>query len=235
MLFLYYNRILFFAAVIPAVVLLVLVYKKDRLDKESPQLLLSLVIRGVLATIIAMILERIGSLILNRIFVSASLGYYAVMFFCIVGVAEEGAKFFLLKHRTWNEPEFNCQFDGVVYAVFVSLGFALWENISYVFMYGLSTAMVRAVTAVPGHACFGVFMGVFYGLAKRYENIRDHSKSRLCLILACVVPVLLHGMYDFLATLQDTAYGWIFVPFVIVLFIISWRLVSVMSEKDRYI
>lgn len=235
MIFLYYNRILLLAAVIPAIVLLIYVYKKDRLDKESPRLLLSLVVRGIIATIIALILERIGSLILNRIFVSASLGYYAVMFFCVVGVAEEGAKFFLLKHRTWREPEFNCQFDGVVYSVFVSLGFALWENISYVFMYGLSTAMVRAVTAVPGHACFGVFMGVFYGLAKRYENIRDYGRSRLFLILACVIPILLHGMYDFLATLQNTVYGWIFVPFVIALFIVSWRLVNVMSEKDRYI
>ena len=92
------------------------------------------------------------------------------MYFGVVAFSEEGAKYFLLKRRTWNSAAFNCQFDGVVYAVFVSLGFALWENISYVLMYGLSTALVRAVTAVPGHACFGVFMGVWYGLAKRLHG-----------------------------------------------------------------
>ena len=93
--------------------------------------------------------------------------YNAIMYFGIVAFSEEGAKYFLLRRRSWHSAAFNCQFDGVVYAVFVALGFALWENISYVLMYGLSTALVRAVTAVPGHACFGVFMGVWYGLAKR--------------------------------------------------------------------
>lgn len=90
--------------------------------------------------------------------------------FVIVAIAEESSKYFFLKKRTWNNPEFNCQYDGVVYAVFVSLGFALWENINYVLSYGFSTAIVRAITAIPGHACFGVFMGVFYGLARKQYN-----------------------------------------------------------------
>lgn len=51
-------------------------------------------------------------------------------------------------------------------------------------MYGLGTAAVRAVTAVPGHACFGVFMGAFYGLAKRYDNFGDEYRSRRCRRLA---------------------------------------------------
>ena len=46
--FFYLNPILIAAAVIPAVVLLVKVYKVDHLDKESPRLLWNLVVRGVL-------------------------------------------------------------------------------------------------------------------------------------------------------------------------------------------
>ena len=72
------------------------------------------------------------------------MAYNAIMYFGIVAFSEEGAKYFLLRRRTWHSAAFNCQFDGVVYAVFVALGFALWENISYVLMYGLSTALVRA-------------------------------------------------------------------------------------------
>ncbi len=170
MIFFYTNPILIAAAVIPAVFLLVHVYRADKLEKEPAPLLISLVLYGIAATFIALLLERFGSWLLGRYFPENSTPYNVLMYFGVVAFSEEGAKYFLLKRRTWNSAAFNCQFDGVVYAVFVALGFALWENISYVLMYGLSTALVRAVTAVPGHACFGVFMGVWYGLAKRLHG-----------------------------------------------------------------
>ena len=161
----YVNPILIAAAVIPAIVLLRFVYKEDRLDKESPGLLLSLVLFGIIATFAALVSEQIGEAVLALIVPENTTAYNAILYFVVVALSEEGFKYLLLKKRTWWSSEFNCQFDGVVYAVFVSLGFALWENISYVLMYGLGTAAVRAVTAVPGHACFGVFMGAFFGLA----------------------------------------------------------------------
>ena len=67
------------------------------------------------------------------------------MYFVVVAISEEGFKYVLLKKRTWKSREFNCEFDGVVYAVFVSLGFALWENIFYVLSYGFATAVARLV------------------------------------------------------------------------------------------
>ena len=152
----YVNPILIAAAVIPAIVLLRFVYKEDRLDKESPGLLLSLVIFGILSTFAAIVTEQIGEAILGILLPQSSTAYNVLLYFVVVALSEEGFKYLLLKKRTWYSSEFNCQFDGVVYAVFVALGFALWENISYVLMYGLGTAAVRAVTAVPGHACFGV-------------------------------------------------------------------------------
>lgn len=146
----YVNPILIAAAVIPAIVLLRFVYKEDRLDKESPGLLLSLVIFGILSTFAAIVTEQIGEAILGILLPQSSTAYNVLLYFVVVALSEEGFKYLLLKKRTWYSSEFNCQFDGVVYAVFVALGFALWENISYVLMYGLGTAAVRAVTAVPG-------------------------------------------------------------------------------------
>ena len=163
--FLYYNPILIAAAVIPAVILLVQVYKADKLDKEPPMLLLSLVLYGIAATALAKVTERLGVGLLNLLFGGQGFLYNLLLYFLVVGLSEEGFKYLLLKRRTWPSAHFNCQFDGVVYAVSVSLGFALWENIAYVLSYGMSTALVRAVTAVPGHACFGVFMGAWYGMA----------------------------------------------------------------------
>lgn len=78
-----------------------------------------------------------------------------------------------LHARTWRNPNFNYRFDGIVYAVFVSLGFAAFENIQYVLHYGLSVALPRAIFAVPGHMSFAVFMGLFYGRAKLYEAWGD--------------------------------------------------------------
>lgn len=235
MIFFYTNPILIAAAVIPAVFLLVHVYRADKLEKEPAPLLISLVLYGIAATFIALLLERFGSWLLGRYFPENSTPYNVLMYFGVVAFSEEGAKYFLLKRRTWNSAAFNCQFDGVVYAVFVSLGFALWENISYVLMYGLSTALVRAVTAVPGHACFGVFMGVYYGRAKRYDNDGDFVKAKRCRTMAVLMPALLHGAYDFIATMEDPNCEWMFLVFVLALFAVSLKLVRVGSRSDRYI
>ena len=235
MFLLYMNPILIAAAVVPAVFLLIRVYRADRLEPEPSGLLLSLILRGVFATVIAMVLEELGSALLGSVYAENSLPYNIIMYFVIVAFSEEGAKYFLLRRRTWHSAAFNCQFDGVVYAVFVALGFALWENISYVLMYGLSTALVRAVTAVPGHACFGVFMGVWYGLAKRLHGQGRDGASKLCRVLALLLPALLHGCYDFIASIESVHYGWLFAAFVAILFVLAFILVRRQARHDRYI
>ena len=235
MLFLFPNLILIASAVIPAIILLVYVNKADRLDKESPSLLLSLVLQGILATFAALVTERLGSMLLDSFLEVDSVAYNAILYFVVVACSEEGFKYLLLKRRTWHNPEFNCQFDGVVYAVFVSLGFALWENISYVMMYGLGTAAVRAVTAVPGHACFGVFMGAFYGLAKRYDALGYESSGRWFRSLSLLVPILLHGSYDYIASGENESFAWLFLGFIAALFLVAWILIRKLSRNDRFI
>lgn len=235
MFFFYINPILIAAAVVPAIFLLVRVYRADRLEPEPTGLLLSLLLRGIFATAIALAFEQVGSLILGSLYAENSLPYHILMYFIVVAFSEEGSKYFLLRRRTWYSDAFNCQFDGVVYAVFVALGFALWENLSYVAMYGLGTALVRAVTAVPGHACFGVFMGVYYGRAKRYDNDGNERASRHCRRFAVLVPALLHGTYDFIATMESGSGEWVFLIFVLALFTVSLRLVRSGSRNDRYI
>lgn len=233
--FFYLNPILIAAAVIPAVVLLVKVYKVDHLDKESPRLLWNLVVRGVIATVFAMLTEWIGEFVLSSFVQEQTVLYNFLLYFIVVAVSEEGFKYLLMKQRTWKDPEFNFQFDGVVYAVFVSLGFALWENISYVLMYGFGTALVRAVTAVPGHACFGVFMGAWYGLSRKYESYGMHSQSKVCRVVALLSSIVLHGCYDFTASIENQNYAWIFVAFVVAMFLVAFRLVKKLSQNDRYV
>ena len=228
-----YNFVLVIAAVVPAVILMIRVYRSDRLEKEPPSLLISLAVAGVLSSLIALVAERFLCFVLDRTVSQDNEWYNYILYFGIVAFSEEGAKYFMLKRKTWSQPFFNCQYDGVVYAVFVSLGFALWENISYVMSYGFSTAVLRALTAIPGHACFGVFMGVFYGIAKRLERGGSEDTAGKCRILCVLVPALIHGAYDYIATYEDGS--WYFACFVLALFAISFVLVGKMAKNDRYI
>ncbi len=228
-----YNIILVIAAVVPAVFLMIKVYSSDRLEKESPAMLWSLTKAGIFSSLIALVAERILGFFLDLALPQTSPLYNVILYFVIVAFAEEGAKYFMLRRKSWWSVEFNCQYDGVVYAVFVSLGFALWENISYVMAYGFQTAIIRALTAIPGHACFGVFMGVFYGIARKYEYANAHGMSRFFTVLSVVIPALLHGTYDYIATAETGT--WYFIGFIAVMFVISFLLVSKVSKKDRYI
>ncbi|MBO6300889.1 MAG: PrsW family intramembrane metalloprotease [Ruminiclostridium sp.] len=230
-----YHFILVAAAVIPAVFLMIKVYRSDRLEKESPRLLMNLVKAGVLSSLLALVEERVLSVLLVMCVAPDDPMYNIILYFGIVAFSEETSKYIFMKRNTWRNYEFNCQYDGVVYAVFVSLGFALWENISYVLQYGFATAVVRAGTAIPGHACFGVFMGVFYGIAKKYDNRGDKGISKLFRVLAVLFPAALHGAYDYIATMEEYNGDTYFIGFIVVLFAASYILVNRMSKNDRYI
>ena len=221
------------AAVIPAVWLLIRVYRADHLEKEPFRLLIWLVILGVIATALATVTEQLGDTALMSVFPEGGIIYDLLLYFVVVAISEEGFKYLLLKKRTWRSPEFNCEFDGVVYAVFVSLGFALWENIFYVLNYGFATAVARAVTAIPGHAAFGVFMGVWYGIAKRYDIAGYAAESKASLRKALWIPVLLHGAYDFIATYQNGWMSLIFLAFIVWMFRTALKLVKKTSAMDR--
>ena len=227
--------LLILAAVLPAAYLMIRVYRSDRLEPEPPRMVIGLVLLGVISTGLAGGAEQLGDAILRYFGLEeGSRLYNALFFFLVVGPAEEGFKYAVLRWRTWRHPAFDCQYDGVVYAVFVSLGFALWENIGYVLMSGWSTAVARALTAVPGHACFGVFMGAWYGIAKRYELYGYERESKRSRWLCVIVPAVIHGCYDFIASLESEYFVLVFLAFVIVMFITALHFVKRVSKDDEY-
>lgn len=229
-----FDVLLILAAVIPAIILMIVVNRLDKLEKEKPSMLLKMVLFGILSANLALLLEKIGDTVLC-VFVSQEDKLYNILlYFLVVGLFEELSKYLLLHLGSWKSKEFNCQFDGVVYAVFVSLGFALWENISYVLHYGFSTALLRALTSVPGHACFGVFMGIFYGLARGYKAKGNRTAKNVCKLMALLIPTAIHGAYDYIITVESKFGDWIFIGFVLVMFTVSIILIKRMSKKDKY-
>ena len=220
------------AAVIPAVILLRYVYRHDTVEKEPPLLLLSLLLMGVAAALASGVLERIAQGILGVLVSPASPAYTVLLAFLVVAVVEEGTKFFLLKWRSWHHPAFNYRFDGVVYAVFVSLGFAAFENILYVFNYGLSVALSRAFLAIPGHMSFAVGMGIFYGRAKCYWERGNDAAATRNLITGYILAVFLHGFYDACAMIGTGLTTLVFVVFVILMFLGVYRSLKRESGRD---
>ena len=220
------------AAVLPALFLMGYVYRQDRIEREPPALLGNLVWRGILAALAAIILEMLGKSVLNRLVGPDNPKYVVLLAFLVVGVVEEGTKFFFLYRRTWNDPNFNYRFDAIVYAVFVSLGFAAFENVKYVFSYGLSVALPRAILAIPGHMGFAVFMGIFYGRARLRADCGDRFGCRVNLVLGYLCAVILHGIYDTCCMSGTTRSTLVFVVFVIAMYLGVYFLIRHESRTD---
>lgn len=223
------------AAVIPALLLMKYIHGKDTIEKEPPSLLLACVLMGVLAALAAIVAESLGMGILDAAVAKDSPYYNILLAFVVVAVVEEGAKLLLLKLKTWRNPNFNYAFDGIVYAVFVSLGFAAFENVSYIMGYGLSVAIPRALLAIPGHMSFAVFMGVFYGRAKECENRGDAAGKRKNLVAGYAIAVLLHGFYDACALIGTTMSTIVFVVFIAAMYFAVLRVIKHSSVNDRRI
>ena len=161
-------RFLITLAVLPGIFIIVYIYNLDKREKEPVGLLFKLTGLGALTVISALILELIGDKILPIFFTPNTMLYNAIECFCVVAMAEEVGKYFVLKKFAWNDKNFDYMFDGIIYGVCVGLGFAIVENVSYVLENGVSNAIMRAVTAVPGHATFGIYMGLYMAYAKYY-------------------------------------------------------------------
>ena len=228
----YLMAIYVLAAVLPAIFLMRYVYKQDRIEHEPIPLLVSLIGKGIWAALAAIVLEMLGQSVLNALVDPENPIYVYLMAFLVVAAVEEGTKFFFLYRRTWRDSNFNYRFDAIVYAVFVSLGFAAFENVKYVFSYGLSVALPRAILAVPGHMGFAVFMGIFYGRAKRCHSRGNSFGSKVNLALGYLFPVLLHGIFDTCCMLGTESAVLTFLGFVAAMYLIVYCLLRRESRAD---
>ena len=227
---------MFALAVIPSIILFAVIWKHDTVEKEPPGLLVKLFLLGGLTIISATILELAGEAVLG-VFISdtTSLRYVFLENFVTVALVEEGGKYFVLKKATWKNREFNYTFDGVVYAVVVSLGFATIENIFYLIDQGIGLAIARALLSVPGHVIDAVFMGYYYGLARYSHGIGDTLKEKIHLRNALLVPVMLHGFYDFCLSADQGIFFLLFILYEIIITVVAIRHVKRLSKKDTLI
>ena len=224
---LYSVLFLILAALAPPLILLGIIYRLDQIEREPPGLLWSLFLRGVLAMVPILVLEMLADQFID-FFYWRPMVYLFLAYFVVPGFIEEGIKYRVLRRRTWNEPNFNYRFDGVVYGVFVSLGFAAVENVMYVLTSGFSTAVVRAIFSIPGHAMFGVVMGTALGQAKWLAAHGQGQQAAAFLRRAWLLQAILHGAYDFLLV----GFGWVFYLYFAGLVVYVLRLLRRSIRED---
>jgi len=206
-------------ALAPVLIILVYIYFRDRYEKEPLGLLLRGLFAGILITVPIIFAEKFLSWPAQDI---SGLSKAAYESFIMAALTEEGFKFLAVFLLFWRNREFDERFDGIVYAVFVSLGFAAVENIMYVFDSGMETGIIRALTAVPAHAVFGITMGYYVGLAKFIPE-----QKQLLVVKALLYPIILHGIYNFLLLSGHPVLILLFIPYIIYL----WRSGSKKMKK----
>ena len=218
-------------SILPVYLVGLYIYKKDK-NKEPKSLLKRLFLYGMLSCIPAAITE----LLLGNFFGSEEFMDMITLFFYVfisVALVEELFKWVITYLLTYNNYEFDELYDAIVYAVFVSLGFACFENIFYVLDAGAKVGIYRAITAIPGHASDAIIMGNYLGLAK-LANINNNSK--LCkknLILSILVPTLAHTIYDYCLFTDNVIFLLIFVIFLISIYIYSIKKVKMISSNKK--
>lgn len=251
------------AAAVTSVILCAYTYYKDRVEKEPLGLLAILFGVGGILSVPTIYAEKCLGDVIQKLFgnyfeidpsgfmrftsVASSVSYYAILSFAVVALLETAVKWsvmFLITHKNKN---FNSLFDGLIYGVFVSLGFAMIDNIRFAWMNGWDMLLIRSLTTVPIHMVAGVFMGFFYTMwhsfnlaAKKEKALADEGKitvtkpfrSAAHLAFSIVVPFAVQGIYRF-AEYSQMAVSKVFLyVFVIVLFIVGFIGIHQTSVAD---
>ena len=231
------TSILLFLAILPVLLILLFVYTKDK-NKEPKMLLLKLFISGFISCGLVLFfsayLERISD-VFSPI---TSKDFFGKIMYAFIGVAlvEEISKWIMVYLVGYNNKEFDELYDGLVYAVFVSLGFAFVENLVYVFVSSsIYTAVVRALCAVPSHACDAIFMGHHISIAKQYSIKRNKKKERIHLLLSLLMPTFIHGVYDFCLLSGYKILIIVFIIFIVVMYFISLSTLNETSTSNKNI
>lgn len=181
-------------AVMPGFLLMLFFYKKDEHEPEPREKVARVMGWGAAVSIVAIIVELILQTTFDSLVRPTSVVGVTLKAFIVAALVEELCKYWVMRRTIYDDPEFDEPYDGIVYCVAASLGFAIVENVLYVFSGGFGVGVVRALLAVPAHALFGVFLGYYVGLSKFVE---DPAKRKGLIFRGLTFAVLAHGIYDF--------------------------------------
>tara|TARA_B100001121_G_scaffold29909_1_gene24398 strand:- start:1132 stop:1761 length:630 start_codon:yes stop_codon:yes gene_type:complete len=200
----------FLLAVGPPLLIVAYIIKADRFPEPKGTCFLTFV-AGTIIIVPAAILN-------DKLIPDASYAYLA-------GFTEETLKFLTIYFYVSRSTNFDEPMDAIVYGTLVSLGFATFENLQYVYYSGGSpdaVAIIRAFTAIPLHACCGIIMGYYFGLYM-FKN-----KDTLNLLKSLFFAIGFHAVYNYFATRN------VFLMIVVLIILISFaRKLHKILQKEQ--
>lgn len=216
-------------AVIPGIALSIGLYLTDRYDREPVNLLIKLFIFGMVSAIPTIIAEHFLS---NINFLPGVLSIVWTAFI-VAGLTEEYFKRLVVMKFAYHHNAFNEKLDGIIYCTFSALGFATIENIMYVFSgYDADPyiGLYRGLLSVPAHMLFAVTMGYYLSLARFSPNNKARSYF---FTRSLVVPVLLHGTFNFILMADIPLLMILFLPFVIFLWVTNLKKLNHFYKESK--
>lgn len=210
------------AAVAPGIALLSYFYLKDRYQIEPLHMVIKTFLFGILLVFPVMVLQY-------GLQEEISFGTMGKAFF-VAGLTEEFFKWFIVYYTVFKHIDFDDPYDGIVYSVAVSLGFATLENFFYLYSFGIQEALMRALLPVSSHALFGVTMGYYLGKAKFEGAVRT---QRLLMLYSVLFPAFLHGLYDFILLTSKNHFLWVITPFMAILWLVSIQRIRKVQNKSK--
>ena len=207
-----YDLVLVSLSILPGFLIMSVIYNLDVQNKEPLWLLAIAFILGAVNLYLDInILEYLlSSKDVQNNFLSTGIEALTV------SSTEEILKFLVVMFIIYPNKYFDEPFDGIVYAVFVGMGFATAENLTFVLQGSASLAVMRMLSAVPAHFVFAVIMGYYLGKAK------SNKKAQLLfIVLSILMPIIFHALYDYFLFIDFIPGIWIggIVTLVITLYI----------------
>lgn len=199
-------------ALVPAMLIASLFYYLDK-HPEPVKIVIRAFFLGMLSVLVVFILHLFNPVpyppgdgtFMNSLIISF---YHA-------GTLEEIAKFVVFSFGIYSLRHFDEWYDGILYGVMIGLGFAFVENIDYfrrlLAENGIMLIVARSFLSMPLHALAGGIMGFFIGKA-RFTH--DKKQAPLLILLALIVPILIHGLFDFVLFWKDIQLAWVSIPLV---------------------
>jgi len=226
-------KFLLYLAILPSIIIGYSIYRSDKVEKEPITELLKAFLLGIVSAILTVFLSYLFGII--KINVTGIKTLPGLFCYAMIGISlvEEGCKWFCTYFFLHKNKNYNYLFDGIVYAAFVSLGFATVENVIYSLVGGLEAVLIRGVLTVPAHVFFAVFMGYYMSFAKVARLQEDKKNYVTFLTLSLLIPTLLHGFFDFLLLSEKGIFLVLFFFFVIFLYTISICQIRKLSSMER--
>ena len=218
-------------ACIPPILLLIYVWYIDHIEREPITLIVKIfLLSAVFGTTAAAFIESVGEVLLDAtgLYVSETV-YLFVYFFFVVALAEEFCKRVVVVICAWKNPEFNYRFDAIVYCVASAIGFAVAENAMYIMTYGGDIALGRLI---PVHTICAVFMGYYLGNARLCQARGDGAGEQANRALSFVVPIVIHGFWDFAVSSGFEALEWIAMVAIFALTIFAFLRIHKSAKED---